>query len=185
MAPELDSIDWSLIDFSTERTSLTDEEYQYLMNNEGVASLAKTLDSVGIKETKQKELFYTWAQSIEKSQNTASVFLRSKATEVVRAAILLVTKAIIIMVVFIVVLVLFRLLGKGLSKVVSRIPVVGTLDHGLGGALSFIAFAAVLFLALYGLQHLFPESYVKLTSGAPVTNFAGGVNPLSSFFGTH
>ncbi len=183
LAPELDNIDWSLIDFDSERTALTDEEYQYLRQNEGVAGVAKALDSVGVKETRQKELFYSWAKSIRKSDEKASVFIRGKATEAARAAILLLTKALMIVIVFIIVLVLFRLLGKGLSGLVSKIPVVGTLDRGLGGALSFVAFAALLFLALYGLEHLFPETYAKLTAGAPVTNFAAGVNPLSKFFG--
>ena len=89
----------------------------------------------------------------------------------------------LIIIVFVVVLILLRLAGTGLSKLFEKIPVVGTLDKVLGVAVNFLVFAAVILVALYAWQHLWPDSFANFAKGAPVAGFIAQNNPLIGFFG--
>ena len=181
---ELDNIDWDKMDFSDGRPeTLTDEEYEVLMKNDGLAKVDEVLSSVGISENTRREKFFSLAKSIHDNSGKASEHIGKMATELAYKAIRFIVRALMIIIVFVVILVLMRLAGEGLSKLFSKIPVVGTLDKVLGVAVNFLTVAAVILVALYAWQHLWPDSFAEFAKGAPVAGFIAKNSPLISFFG--
>lgn len=75
-----------------------------------------------------------------------------------------------------------RILGKGLSASLNKVPVVGGLNQILGGAFSLAVTAAFIFAALLAWKHFFPDSYVNVLKGAPLTTIASDINPLAALF---
>ncbi len=181
---ELDNINWDLMDFTPGRPeALTDEEYAVLMQNDGLAKVDEVLSSVGISENTHREKFYSLAKSIHDNSGKASEHIGKMATELAHKAIRFIVRVLLIIIVFVVVLILLRLAGTGLSKLFEKIPVVGTLDKVLGVAVNFLVFAAMILVALYAWQHLWPDSFANFAKGAPVAGFIAQNNPLIGFFG--
>ena len=181
---ELDNIDWDLMDFTPGRPeTLTDAEYEVLMKNEGLAKVDEVLASVGISENTRREKFFNLAKSIHESSGKASEQVGKMAAELAHKAIRFIVRVLLIIIVFVVVLIVLRLAGKGLSNLFEKIPVVGTLDKVLGVAVNFLVYAAVILIALYAWQHLWPDSFENFAKGAPVAGFIAENNPLIGFFG--
>lgn len=181
---ELDNIDWDLMDFTPGRPErLTDEEYAVLMKNEGLAKVDEVLSSVGISENTRREKFFSLAKSLHDNSGKASEYIGKTAAEMAHKAIRFVVRVLLIIIVFVAVLIVLRLAGTGLSKLFEKIPVVGTLDKVLGVAVNFLTFAAVILIALYAWQHLWPDSFESFAKGAPVTGFIAQNSPLIAFFG--
>jgi len=95
----------------------------------------------------------------------------------IRYAVQLIT----LIVTFFLVLFLLRLFAKWLSEKVSELSFVGTVDSSLGAALNCIVGLAVVFLAQYTWQYLWPESFEKVINGAPLMTLVKNINPLFEF----
>nr|MBQ6241465.1 CvpA family protein [Lachnospiraceae bacterium] len=78
---------------------------------------------------------------------------------------------------------LVKILGKGLSTTLNKIPVVGSLNQVLGGVFSLAVTLAFIFAALLAWKHFFPESCTNVLKGAPLTTIAAENNPLAALFG--
>ena len=184
LTPDLNGVDWSKIDFSEDREEkLSDEEFEQLLNNEGFAKMADIMTKLGIKRDSQKERFYSMGKGMYEKQESGKEYVREYATRLAQRAITFTVRVILIIITFVVVLFLLRRLAEGMSRLVDKIPLIGTLDHILGGALNVAVAIALIWLFLYVWHIVSPETYEKVTAGAPLMTIAKDYNPLISFFG--
>ena len=95
--------------------------------------------------------------------------------QVVRVALAIVLALVIAVVV--------KILGKGISRTLNDLPLVGGLNQLLGAALSLVVTAALILAILYAWESFFPVSYRKVLPGAPVARFGGEHNLLAQMFG--
>lgn len=79
--------------------------------------------------------------------------------------------------------VLVKILGKGISATLNKIPVVGGLNQILGAAFGLVVTLLFIFAALLAWKHFFAESYANVLKGAPLTTIAAENNPLAGLFG--
>lgn len=95
--------------------------------------------------------------------------------QVVRVALAIVLALIITVVV--------KILGKGISRTLNGLPLVGGLNQLLGAVLSVVVTAALILAILYAWESFFPVSYQKVLTGAPVARFGGEHNLIAHLFG--
>ena len=95
--------------------------------------------------------------------------------QVVRVALAIVLALVITVVV--------KVVGKGFSRVLSDIPLVGGLNQLLGAVLGVLVTGALILAILYAWESFFPVSYQKVLTGAPVARFAGEHNFIAQWFG--
>lgn len=75
-----------------------------------------------------------------------------------------------------------RILGKGISSALNSLPVMGGLNQILGAVFSLALTLAFIFAALLAWKHFFPDSYLNVLKGAPLTTIAAENNPLAALF---
>lgn len=95
--------------------------------------------------------------------------------QVVRVALAIVLALVITVVV--------KILGKGISRTLNDLPLVGGLNQLLGAVLNVAVTAALILAILYAWESFFPVSYQKVLAGAPVARFADTNNLLAKLFG--
>ncbi|MBP3729139.1 MAG: CvpA family protein [Lachnospiraceae bacterium] len=78
--------------------------------------------------------------------------------------------------------VLFRILGKGLSRLINGIPLVGGLNQVLGLVVSALVTLALIMALLLAWSSFFPSSYEEVIKGAPVAAFVEKHNLLAQLF---
>ena len=95
--------------------------------------------------------------------------------QVVRVALAIVLALVIAVVV--------KILGKGISRTLNDLPLVGGLNQLLGAVLNVVVTVALILAILYAWESFFPVSYHKVLPGAPVARFGGEHNLLAQMFG--
>ncbi len=184
LMPDISGVDWSLMDFSGEREEkLTEQEFEALMQNDGFRRVADLMTRLGISREKQKERLYSVGKAMHEKQESGSEHIQDLATDLTHRAIRFAVRVILVLITFILVLFVLRHLAAGMSNLVDKIPLVGTLDHILGAALNGLVALALICVGLYLWRVIGPDSYEKVTRGAPLVTLVKDWNPLVSFFG--
>jgi len=182
--PDLNDVPWDEIDFSGPREKeFTEEEYELLLNNKGMAELDRIMAKAGIGQESRRERFYSIALSVRNSRDDAAEGLSRFTAEQVKNAIHLLVRVVIIVVAFLLILILIRLLAKLISEILERIPLVGTTDQLLGLLLNLLVSAGFLLILFFLWQRLWPGSYESIENGTVLLKLIGEYNPLSGFFG--
>lgn len=182
--PDLNDVPWEELDFSPQREKkFTEEEYALLLNNKGIAELDRIMGKVGISEESRRERFYSIALSIRSNRDDAAEGLARFTAGQVESAIHLLVRVIIIIVVFLLILIIIRLLAELISRILDKIPLVGTTDQLLGLLLNLLVTAAFLLILTYLWQRLWPGSYETVSGGTMLLRLMGEHNPLTWFLG--
>ena len=180
---DLNNIDLSQIDFSSSREqSLSDEEMELLMKNEGFSKLITTLRKAGMSDSAVRSRTFSLLKTLHKSGDTASDFAKKWVQKGGSAAIHTIVRVLVIILSFFILLAVLRFLSKLISRGIGMIPLIGGLDHLLGAMFALLACAVVIFVLLYTWMHVHETSYTECQNHSIILKWLMEVNPLRRFF---